>query len=75
MVPVGGWGPGEQRPGFEQRPIEVAALADACTRANAVTGEAGWLDGVALCVGWFFGDNDAKVPMLDERTGGVRPPP
>ena len=29
-----------------------------------------WLDGVALCVAWFFGDNDAKVPMLDERTGG-----
>jgi hypothetical protein len=70
VVPVGGWGPGEQRPGFDQRPIEVAALADACTRAAAVTGDAGWLDGVRLCVAWFFGDNDAKVPMLDERTGG-----
>jgi hypothetical protein len=70
VVPVGGWGPGEQRPGFDQRPIEVAALADACTRAAAVTGDPDWLDGVGLCVGWFLGDNDAKVPMLDERTGG-----
>ena len=70
VVPVGGWGPGEQRPGFEQRPIEVAALADACTRAAAVTGDAAWLDGVAMCVAWFFGDNDAKVPIFDERTGG-----
>jgi hypothetical protein len=70
VVPVGGWGPGEPRPGFDQRPIEVAALADACARAAAVTGDAGWLDGVGLCVAWFLGDNDAKVPMLDERTGG-----
>jgi hypothetical protein len=35
-----------------------------------VTSDAGWLDGVGLCVAWFLGDNDAKVPMLDERTGG-----
>ena len=35
-----------------------------------MTGDRGWLDGVGLCVGWFLGDNDAKVPMLDERTGG-----
>ena len=70
VVPAAGWGPGEQRPGFEQRPIEVAALADACARAAAVTGDAAWLDGVARCVAWFFGDNDAKVPMFDERTGG-----
>jgi len=70
VVPAGGWGPGEQRPGFDQRPIEVAALADACVRAAAVTGDARWLDGVGLCVAWFLGDNDAKVPMLDERTGG-----
>jgi hypothetical protein len=70
VVPAGGWGPGEPRPGFEQRPIEVAALADACARAAAVTGDPGWLDGVGRCVAWFLGDNDAKVPMLDDRTGG-----
>jgi hypothetical protein len=23
-----------------------------------------------MCVAWFLGDNDAKVPLLDERTGG-----
>lgn len=70
VVPAGGWSQGEQRPGFDQRPIEVAALADACTRAATVTGDTGWLDGVARCVAWFLGDNDARVPMLDERTGG-----
>ena len=70
VVPAGGWGQGEPRPGFDQRPIEVAALADACVRAAAVTGDARWLSGVGLCVGWFLGDNDARTPMLNEHTGG-----
>jgi hypothetical protein len=70
VVPAGGWGPGETRPGFEQLPIEVAALADACMRATAVTGDRTWLTGVDMCVAWFLGDNDAKIPMRDERTGG-----
>jgi hypothetical protein len=70
VVPVGGWGPGEDRPAFDQQPIEVAALADACTRAAAVTGDSSWLAGVEMSVAWFLGDNDTKVPLLDERTGG-----
>jgi hypothetical protein len=70
VVPVGGWGPGEVRPGFDQQPIEVAALADACMRAATVTGDPSWLNGVGLCVAWFLGSNDTGVPMLDERTGG-----
>jgi len=70
VVPAGGWGPGEKRPGFDQQPVEVAALADACVRAAAITGEQRWLSGVDMCVAWFVGDNDARIPMLDERTGG-----
>ena len=70
VVPAGGWAQGEPRPGFDQRPAEVAALADACARAAAVTGDAGWLDAVGLCVAWFLGDNDAKSPMLNPQTGG-----
>jgi len=70
VVAVGGWGPGEDRPAFDQQPIEVAALADACMRAATVTGDSSWLAGVEMSVSWFLGDNDAKVPLLDERTGG-----
>jgi hypothetical protein len=70
VVPVGGWGPGEERPAFDQQPIEVAALADACMRAATVTGDSNWLTGVGMCVAWFLGDNDANVPLLDEQTGG-----
>jgi hypothetical protein len=70
VVPTRGWAPGEPRPAFDQQPIEVAALADACARAAAVTGDPTWLTPVEMCVAWFLGDNDAEVPMLDERTGG-----
>jgi hypothetical protein len=70
VVPVGGWSPGEERPAFDQQPIEVAAIADACARAASVTGDPAWLNGVEMCVAWFLGDNDAKVPLLDEQSGG-----
>ena len=70
VVPVGGWGLGEVRPGFDQQPIEVAALADACMRAATVTGDSSWLVGVERSVAWFLGNNDARVPLLDDRTGG-----
>ena len=70
VVPAGGWSPGEARPAFDQQPIEVAALADACARAATVTGDSSWLVGVQMSVAWFLGDNDARIPLLDERTGG-----
>jgi hypothetical protein len=71
VVSPQGWSPDEERrPASDQRPAEVAALADACVRAAAITGDDGWLAGVRMCVAWFLGDNDIKVPLLDERTGG-----
>ena len=70
LVSPQGWSPGERRPASDQRPAEVAALADACMRAATVTGDHKWLTGVEMSVAWFLGDNDAKVPLLDERTGG-----
>ena len=70
VVPAGGWGLGEDRPAFDQQPVEVAALADACMRAATVTGDRSWLAGVEMSLSWFLGDNDTRVPLLDERTGG-----
>ena len=70
VVPAGGWAPGEPRPGFDQQPIEVAALGDACARAHAVTGDRIWSDAVIRCAAWFDGDNDAQTPLWDPQTGG-----
>ena len=38
VVPVGGWGPGDTEPAFDQQPIEVAALADACAARSSIDG-------------------------------------
>jgi hypothetical protein len=69
-VPTTGAGPDDRGPAFDQQPIEVAALADACARAHAVTGDAEWRRGVELAIDWFGGNNDLGVVMSDAETGG-----
>lgn len=66
VTPAGGWEPGEPRPGFDQQPIEVAALADACRTAFDVTNQLRWLHVIELCANWFNGDNDTLTPMTDD---------
>jgi len=70
VTPVGGWAPGERRPAFDQQPIEVAALADACVRAYDLTGDHRWAAGLDRAVGWFMGDNDSGLALYDASTGG-----
>lgn len=70
VVAVLGVGPGEAGPRFDQQPIEVAALADACALAARLTGDPRWASGVRMAVAWFLGDNDSRTPMHDGRGGG-----
>jgi hypothetical protein len=69
VTPAGGADPGD-RPGFDQQPIEVATMADACTRAARLTGSERWVEGVRMAAGWFDGDNDTHTLMWDRSTGG-----
>ncbi len=71
VTPVGGSGPGDDGPGFDQQPIEVAALADACARAGIVEGNRRWADGITAAANWFDGTNDGGVVMWDPDTGGA----
>jgi hypothetical protein len=71
FTPVGGWAPGEARPGFDQQPIEAAAIADACERAWAITGEDRWRHDVLVCGEWLIGANDGRVPLYDPNTGAT----
>ena len=70
VTPVGGWAQGEARATFDQQPIEAAALADACARAFALTGDPRWEIGLDRAVGWFLGDNDCRLPLYDLASGG-----
>jgi hypothetical protein len=69
-TPVGVLGPLDSRPAFDQQPIEVATLADACARATAADPRALWPDGIRLCAAWFQGANDSGLVMWDTETGG-----
>jgi hypothetical protein len=69
FAPVGGWAPGEPRPGFDQQPVEAAAFADAAARAWAVSGDERWRGVVAKAARWFLGDNDLGVHVYDNETG------
>lgn len=70
VVGVPGRGPGERGPQFDQQPIEVAAVADACWRAWMLTGDRSWTEGIALAADWFAGRNDSGVTMFDTKSGG-----
>jgi len=69
-TPVGGRAPEDARPAFDQQPIEVATLADACARAAAVDPRPLWPEGIRSAVAWFQSVNDAGLPMWDPQTGG-----
>ncbi|MEY4606176.1 MAG: hypothetical protein RLY45_936 [Actinomycetota bacterium] len=70
VTPAGGWALGEQRPAFDQQPIEVAALADAAATAARLDGDGSWREVVDRCARWFLGRNDIGAPMVDWATGG-----
>ena len=70
FTPAAGWAPGETRPGFDQQPVEAAAMADACSRAWSITGDSMWQDLVERSAQWFLGANDTGAVLYDPRTGG-----
>lgn len=70
LVPTGGWAPGERLPGFDQQPVEAAAIAEAAARAHAVTGDDNWAQVVVRAARWFDGANDVGIPMWDDTGAG-----
>jgi glycosyltransferase involved in cell wall biosynthesis len=54
---------------FDQQPIEAAATIDAAAAAHEATGRLEWRQVARDAFAWFFGDNDAGVPLADSRDG------
>lgn len=69
VTPVGGRGPTDAKPGFDQQPIELAAIAGACAQAWTITGEAKWMSEVKRAWLWFLGANDVGAKMFIPETG------
>ncbi len=70
VTPVGGRGPDDQKPAFDQQPIELAAIAGACVQAWLITKDSRWLEEIERAWGWFLGLNDAGALMYVPETGG-----
>ncbi len=75
LSPVGnnGWYPRDgQSARFDQQPIEVHALLEACIEAYNVTGGERWLVEARRCFDWFLGKNQLNKTLYDYETGGCR---
>jgi hypothetical protein len=70
FVPAAGRSAAETPPGFDQQPIEAAAMALACECAYEVTGEERWALRCERAAEWFLGRNDSKVVLFDPLSGG-----
>ena len=68
VTPSYGWSRGEVRPSFDQQPIEVAALVDACATAFDLTRDSAWLAFIERGSEWFEGSNDSYTPMYEPMT-------
>lgn len=77
FTPVGGRGPGDERPAFDQQPIEAWAMVDACARAYRATGDGTWSVRAIAAAEWFMGRNDIDAMVYDPSTGagfdGIHP--
>lgn len=63
---------GEKKAQFDQQPIEVSALIDACYEAYLLTQEREWVKKIDWCFNWFLGSNDIHQVVCDFSTGGCR---
>lgn len=61
---------GKEKSQFDQQPIEIAGLMDACYRAYQATGNAEWMRLIEKGFYWFLGKNDINQPLYDFQSGG-----
>jgi len=54
---------------FDQQPIEATATIDAAAAAYRASSEDKWRHVAQSAFAWFFGDNDAGVPLADASDG------
>ncbi len=57
---------------FDQQPVEVAALIDACYEAYLSTNDEFFLDRINWAFRWFFGQNVLEESLYDPKTGGCK---
>jgi glycosyltransferase involved in cell wall biosynthesis len=57
---------------FDQQPVEATATVSACLAAYVATTDTSWFEAARRAFGWFTGDNDHGVSLVDPETGSCR---
>ncbi len=56
---------------YDQQAIEAQCLVQAALAAAEATGDAKWIEDAQRCYGWFHGQNDLGLSLIDPDTGGI----
>ena len=64
------WRPRQNPAAFDQQPVEAAATIAACLAASRAESSAEWPSGAMRAFGWFQGENDLHLTLIDPETGG-----
>ena len=73
LTPIGnkGWYPkGGEIARFDQQPLEVQSILEACIEAFKVTQDKKWILEAQRCLEWYLGRNDLAISIYDYKTGG-----
>lgn len=71
LIGNNGWlSKGKQKAKYDQQPIEIPGLIDACYQAYSVTNDKEWIKKISLIFSWFLGNNDRQEVLYDYITGG-----
>jgi glycosyltransferase involved in cell wall biosynthesis len=54
---------------FDQQPVEAAATIAACITASHADGGSEWPSGAMRAFGWFQGENDLQMTLIDPESG------
>lgn len=61
---------GQSKSKYDQQPVEIPGLIDACYEAYLATNDNMWISNIGTAFSWFLGNNDRQEPMIDFTSGG-----
>lgn len=60
---------GKTKAKYDQQPIEIPPLIDACYQAYLITHDIEWLNKLSIAFSWFLGNNERQELLCDFATG------
>lgn len=61
---------GKEKTKYDQQPVEIPALIDACYQSFQITHDKEWITKISVIFSWFLGNNDRHEHLYDYITGG-----